>query len=641
MFRSHPALDILPLVLTAVLATAGHAWSQDFATFLGGTALERIMAVAVDDQDRIVVVGYARSSNFPVTTGSPFQGGSDDAFVTLIDPSRSGAAAVVFSRFLGGSGDDAAFDVEYSPANGCFVVVGCTTSTNFPTTPGALQGANAGGRDGFVTQLDPAGQILDSTYLGTPGTDRLGAVAVDRSADRITVAGFTDSAAFPTTPGVFQPSLSGSFDAIVAQLDPSRAGSAQLVAATYLGGSGEEGLFRVNVTPREWDLIDLHVAANGETTVASLTYSTNLPTTSGAYDRTLDGSGDAFVSRLDTSLGGLLWSTYLGGNANDFAIHLAVDAGGIVTVGGGSWVGSPPDPFPTTAGAPQSAAPGAALDGFLARLDPSRTGAAQLVYSTLLGGSQFDIVWDLAVEPSGIITACGQHWDIGGVWNGTRGAPLPNPLGLGCGFVLRLDPQGNGWNDVHYFSYVGAGALQTGGYEGNHGVVLRPDGRVVLTGGTDNPSHPVTANAPWPGYAGGTDATVLVLDLLPGGVTRYGAGSPGCREPAYMQVNSQPWPGNRGFEMLCEHAPATTTGALFVGAPTNPPVPLWGLDLLLVPGTILDGIPACTNATGFARLTLPVPISVQLPLGLGFQWWWLDPTACAGTPLAASDALRF
>ena len=67
---------------------------------------------------------------------------------------------------------------------------------------------------------------------------------LDAASGVVTLAGYTDSASFPTTPNVFQPNLAGNFDQFVTRLQPAAAGSAQLVFSTFLGGSGDESILR-------------------------------------------------------------------------------------------------------------------------------------------------------------------------------------------------------------------------------------------------------------------------------------------------------------------------------------------------------------------------------------------------------------
>src|SRR5438445_2251552 len=152
-------------------------------------------------------------------------------YALVIDPT------LVYSTYLGGSGDDGLFNDSVAvDASGAVYVAGSTLSTDFPPATG-LQPAAGGLRDTFVAKLDPAGTTLAfATYLGGSGQDDPHAgVALD-AAGNIYVAGTTTSSNFPTQ-SALQPAIHGVRDAYVTKLNP--AGSA-LVYSTYLGGSGEE-----------------------------------------------------------------------------------------------------------------------------------------------------------------------------------------------------------------------------------------------------------------------------------------------------------------------------------------------------------------------------------------------------------------
>src|SRR5206468_3186724 len=160
-------------------------------------------------------------------------------------------------------------------------VAGFTSSTDFPTTPGAAQTTFGGGvEDAFVTKLNPTGSALVySTYLGGSVSDRGSAIAVD-AAGNAYVTGNTSSMDFPTTPGTAQTTIGGGGeDAFVTKLNAT--GSA-LVYSTYLGGSGfdESGGIAVDGADNAY--------------VTGHTSSLNFPTTPGAFQTAFGGSDDAF-----------------------------------------------------------------------------------------------------------------------------------------------------------------------------------------------------------------------------------------------------------------------------------------------------------------------------------------------------------
>ena len=153
---------------------------------LGGTANDEGYKIAVDHSGMAYVTGYTKSSNFPTTSGAfqtAFGGGQSNAFVAKLDPTKSGSASLVYSTFLGGSGDenlqDFLRDILAVDFNGSAYVTGTTTSTDFPTL-NPIQATSGGGFDAYVAKLNPAGSsLIYSTYLGGSGDDFGRGIAVD------------------------------------------------------------------------------------------------------------------------------------------------------------------------------------------------------------------------------------------------------------------------------------------------------------------------------------------------------------------------------------------------------------------------------------------------------------------------------
>src|SRR5207244_201864 len=163
-------------------------------------------------------------------------------------------------------------------------VAGGTTSNNFPTTLGAFQTTFGGGlADAFVTKLNAAGTaLLYSTYLGGSGYEQAFGIALDTVGNAY-VTGGSSSADFPTTVGAFQTAFLGNSDAFVTKLNAT--GSA-LLYSTYLGGSADEQGLAIAL-----DTV-------GAAYVTGATFSTNFPTTPGAFQTAFGGVEDAFVAKL-------------------------------------------------------------------------------------------------------------------------------------------------------------------------------------------------------------------------------------------------------------------------------------------------------------------------------------------------------
>ncbi len=221
---------------------------------------------------------------------------------------------LVYSTYLGGSGDDHGQAIAVDPSGNVYVT-GYTFSTNFPTA-NPLQGAYGGGTyDAFVAKLNSAGSALVySTYLGGSGYDLGLGIAADASGNAY-VIGDTSSTNFPTV-NPLQAGYGGGSDAFVAKVNAT--GSA-LVYSTYLGGSGgDQGQ-------------GIAVDSSGNASVTGTTQSTDFPTANPLQAK-LSGIGDAFVAKLNASGLALAYSTYLGGSDFDQGHDIAVNASGDPTL---------------------------------------------------------------------------------------------------------------------------------------------------------------------------------------------------------------------------------------------------------------------------------------------------------------------
>lgn len=319
-----------------------------YSTFLGGTSVQEAHSIVVDAiTGEAFVCGVTTSADFPTTVGA-FQttiNGSVDAFVTKLNASGT---ALVYSTFLGGTGGETANDC-IALLNGEAYVVGTTTSSDFPVTPGAFQTAPGSGFiEGFVTKFNVAGSALVySTYLGGNGEDRAFGVAVD-SLGHAYVTGLTDSGDFPTTPGAFQTTLVGQ-DAYVTKFNPT--GTA-LVYSTFLGGA---------LNNDEGDSIRLDNLNNAY--VTGTTSSADFPTTPDAFQSTISPGNHVFITELNSSGSDLIYSTFLGGSGTDIGSDIALDPSGNFYLTG--YTDSPD--FPTTMGAFQTQFIASGTDGFITK----------------------------------------------------------------------------------------------------------------------------------------------------------------------------------------------------------------------------------------------------------------------------------
>ena len=295
-----------------------------YSTYLGGVGDDVGFGIAVDASGSAYVTGTTYGYyvwDFPVTGGAfqtvvsknaPY---SHMAFVTKLAPD---GATLSYSTFLGGDYDDYGYDIAVDGSGNAYIT-GKTWSVNFPTTPGAMQGTHEGAQDAFVTKLNPSGTgLVYSTFLGGDNNYDAGyAIAVDASGSAV-VAGQTNSTNFPTA-NALQPAIAPNdnpytpYDGFVARLNA--AGSA-LLYSTFLGGNSADIIY------------DLALDASGNAYLAGETFSTNYPTTSGAYEETnlWPGGRNSFVTKINAGGSALAYSTYTGFHGP--ATGIAVDGSG-------------------------------------------------------------------------------------------------------------------------------------------------------------------------------------------------------------------------------------------------------------------------------------------------------------------------
>jgi len=435
-----------------------------YATYIGGGNQESAESITLDSDGNAYIVGSTSSVDFPATSGAFNESlsGLFNAYIAKLDPTGS---SLIYATYLGGTLGDSGFSIAVDSARSVYIT-GQTNSTDFPVTPGAFDDTLNGTSDAFVAKLDPTGSsLVYATYLGGGSDDTGYSLAVD-SAGNASMTGLTYSTDFPVTPGALDDTLDGMIDAYVARLDPT---GGSLNYATYLGGNQFE--------------LGSSIATDslGDVYVTGVTVSADFPVTAGAFDDTLDGMMDAFVTKLDLTGGSLVYATYLGGGSYDIAYSVAVDSAGNAYLTGET---SSTD-FPATPGAFDETLSGS-HEAFVAELNST---GSSLVYSTYLGGGE-DTALSICLDSAGNTYVTGM----------TRSVSFPvtsdafditlntdGVAGSWDAFVAKLDPTGS---SLIYATYLGGNLSDFG-----NSIVVDSDGNASVTGTTYSTDFPVTSNA--------------------------------------------------------------------------------------------------------------------------------------------------
>jgi gliding motility-associated-like protein len=301
----------LPLVIDPVLV---------YSTFSGSSASNYGYTATYDTLGNLYAGGVVFAQGFPTTLGaysSSFSGSQDYGIIKYNPSAATGATSRVYATYIGGSSDDHPHSLVVDRANN-LVILGSTSSSNFPTTATAYDRTLGGTADIVLTKLNSTGSaLLGSTFLGGTGVDGQvtgalnhnygdtyrGDVTTDRQ-NNIYIASITQSTNFPVSAqAVQQTSGGGDSDAVVSKLNSDLTA---LVWSNYLGGSGVDAAYSIQL-----DSVN-NVFVSGGTT------STNFPGAPGGYRGTYQGgTADGFVARLTSAGNDLVQSTYLGTNSYD------------------------------------------------------------------------------------------------------------------------------------------------------------------------------------------------------------------------------------------------------------------------------------------------------------------------------------
>lgn len=402
------------------------------------------------------------------------------AFPLIIDP------ILDYATYLGGSeGGDSGTDIAVDGEGNAYVV-GVTSSSDFltlslwPSLPPSttLQKNISGGIDTFVTKFDPTGRsILYSTFLGGSSTDEAAGIAVDQNGNAY-ITGKTLSSDFPLFSPI-QASRPGGTDAFLTKIDAS---GGALAYSTYIGGN----LFDASH--------GIALDEAGNVYITGETNSSNFPTLSPIQaHRAGSGSNfDAFITKINASGSGFIYSTYLGGDIHDYAYGIAVDSEGNASVTGktGSFN------FPLLQPIQESS--GGNTDVFVSKLNVN---GDALLYSTYLGGINEDEAYDIAVDRDGNAYVSGRTFSNNFP---TISAFQRDKKSAWDAFVTKVNATGSA---LIYSTYLGGN-----GNDAIYGIAVDPFQNVYLTGETASTDFPMVSSLQETHAGGGNDAFITKMN---------------------------------------------------------------------------------------------------------------------------------
>ncbi|MHC1707832.1 MAG: gliding motility-associated C-terminal domain-containing protein [Bacteroidales bacterium] len=454
-----------------------------------------------DGKNKIVRCRFSLQGN---TLTFRFPDGIDHTQPLVIDP------ILVFSSYSGSVIDNWGYTATYDN-EGFLYAGGNAFGMGYPTVTGSYQVNFGGGLiDIVISKYDTTGSFLIySTYLGGSGPEVPASLVVNTN-NELLVMGTTGSADFPVTSQSYSQVFQGGPAYTLTSVINYAAGSdlviskfsadgTNLLASTYFGGSGNDGLNSAAVLKHNYaDDVrgEIKVDPDQNVYICSSTQSSDLAVSSLAAQPVYGGQQDACIARFDPSLTYLLWSTYLGGSGGDAGYSLIIDDEGRVYAAGGTTSSD----FPVTAGAFQQNFFDGGSDGFISCLNDN---ANVIQYSTYFGSTAYDQVFFIDKDKLGNIYALGQTAATGSTFILNAIWAMPD----GGQFISKLHPNlsgvifsttfgtGNGGPDIsptafmvdncNYIYLSGWGGNSLNGFGGTSGLPVTPDAFQTTTDGKD------------------------------------------------------------------------------------------------------------------------------------------------------------
>ena len=452
-----------------------------YSTFIGGSAIDQANSIKVDNAGNAIIVGETFSTDYDVTPGAFQSSGGGIRSDVAVTKLNNDGTALIYSTYIGGNLDDIGYELHVDINNDVYLT-GIAYSANFPTTSGVIQSSPSGGTvDAFICKLNSTGtNLLYSTFLGGYGADAAFSITVDNLGNAY-IAGTTSAFDFPVTSGAFQNTLNPGTDAFISIINST---ASALLYSTYLGGNGGEYAYSIALD------------SSGNFYVTGYTAANNFPVSTNAYQVTLGGGLDVFVSKFNSS-GALVYSTYLGGSLDDWGYAIAVDNIGNAYVTGYTQSSD----FDTTSFAYQTTKD-ISSDVFISKLNSTGT---DLIYSTYLGGDGQEVGRDIFVDNFGNAYVCGvttsSNFDVTtNAYQASNGGPFLSA----DAFITKINSSGT--------SLLSSTYLGGSNDEWAYGLTNDNFGYVYITGRTGS-SNFVTSSGAFQTTFGGGQFDIYVTKL--------------------------------------------------------------------------------------------------------------------------------
>jgi uncharacterized repeat protein (TIGR01451 family) len=520
-----------------------------YSTYLGGSDLDvpgetgggdpSKGGLALDTSGSVYIAGRTLSVNFPATNGfSRTSAGANDIFVTKLD---SNGTSVVFSTYIGGSGNDEAYGIDID-TNNTIYLTGSTDSSNFPKV-NAFQTTGETNGDAFIIRLAANGSnLLYATYFGGSGSDVGNGIVADNFG-MVWITGTTLSGTTFPKKNAFQSAPGLNADAFVSKLNTGNNAQQQLVWSSLLGGSDDDLANAIAVDPAG------NVYITGETYGSDFTAS-DFPILGGFQTNYGGGFSDGFVAKIGAA-GSKIFCSFLGGMDVDMCLDIALDTNNNIYVVGDTYSID----YYHTNGAQTVINGNPALgysDGFITKISSN---GLNVTYSSFLGGDGDDFAAALTIGPNGLVYVAGSSTSLAN-FPVTPDAYRTNISGPSDAVLAVFNTTLSGPSSILYATYFGGAD-----HEYATGVAVDSQGFMYIGGETfSSNSLPITAGAFQTHFGGG---------LSDGFVTRFAPPA----DLAISQITSSPSPVTAGSNLVYKIVVTNFSRSTFTGVTLTNKVP--------------------------------------------------------------------